>query len=70
MTQTPVHEWLRPRLEQLLADGVAAGFVREAVLAVLVDLATSVSVEKEPLPEEPPVHGPWLEATPGLTIRP
>jgi len=70
MTQTPVHDWLRPRLEQLIADGTAAGFEREAVLAVLVDLATAPPIDTVPLPEEPPVHGPWLEPTEGLQIRP
>jgi hypothetical protein len=70
MTQTPVHDWLLPRLEQLIADGAAAGFEREAVLAVLVDLATSAPIDTAPLPEEPPVHGPWLEPTEGLQIRP
>ncbi len=70
MTQTPVHDWLLPRLQQLIADGGAAGFAREAVLAVLVDLATAPPIDKEPLPAEPPVHGPWLEPTEGLQVRP
>lgn len=38
---TPLHDWLRPRLEALFRDALARGFDREAVAAVLVDLVTT-----------------------------
>lgn len=41
MTATPLHDWLRPRLAALFDDALAAGFAREAVAAVLVDLVTA-----------------------------
>jgi len=42
MSATPVHDWLRPRLERLLRDAEAAGIPREASLAALIDLITLI----------------------------
>ena len=41
MSQTPLHDWLSARLETLLREALAAGFERDAVVAVLIDLVTS-----------------------------
>ena len=41
MTETPLHDWLRPRLDALLQDAEAAGFAREAAVAVLLDLVSA-----------------------------
>ena len=41
MTDTPAHDWLRPRLEQLVTEAEAAGIERSVAIAVLTDLATS-----------------------------
>ena len=38
MSTTPLHDWLRPRLDLLFAEANAAGFEREAALAVLTDI--------------------------------
>jgi hypothetical protein len=41
MTETPVHDWLRPRLAELVRQAEAAGFDRDTVIAVLSDLIDS-----------------------------
>jgi hypothetical protein len=53
MTQTPLHDWLTPRLARLVADAVAAGFARDATVAVIVDLATGAPFDTAPAPAEP-----------------
>ncbi|MCQ8276838.1 hypothetical protein NFI95_00035 [Acetobacteraceae bacterium KSS8] len=37
---TPAHDWLRPRLDQLLADAEAHGIEREIAVAVVTDIVT------------------------------
>jgi hypothetical protein len=49
MTDTPLHDWLRPRLAALYQEALAAGFPREAVAAVLVDLATAPPFDTMPV---------------------
>jgi hypothetical protein len=70
MSQTPLHDWLRPRLDRLLAEAGNAGFEREAVLAVLTDLATSPGYVYLPPPAETEMRGPWPEETEAGTIHP
>lgn len=41
MSDTPVHNWLRPRLADLVRQAERAGFDRQTVIAVLTDLITS-----------------------------
>jgi hypothetical protein len=53
MSETPLHNWLRPRLAALVQDAVAAGFGREAVVAVLGDLVTAAPFDTAPPPAEP-----------------
>jgi hypothetical protein len=36
--ETPLHDWMTPRLEQLLAEAERAGFARDAAVAVVIDL--------------------------------
>lgn len=38
---TTLHDWLRPRLGVLFREAVAAGFEREAVAAVMLDLVST-----------------------------
>ena len=38
MTETPVHDWLRPRLAELVRQAEGAGFDRDTVISVLSDL--------------------------------
>ena len=40
MTDPPAQDWLRPRLERLLADAEAAGIERSIAVAVLTDIVT------------------------------
>jgi hypothetical protein len=41
MTETPVHDWLRPRLAEMVQQAEGAGFDRDTVIAVLSDLIDS-----------------------------
>lgn len=41
MSDTPVHDWLRPRLIELLRQAEIAGLERAIVVAVLTDLVTA-----------------------------
>ncbi len=41
MSDTTIHDWLRPRLASLVQAGVARGFDPEAVVATMIDLAES-----------------------------
>lgn len=34
----PAEDYLRPKLDSLIEEGVSAGFSRDVVLAVLIDL--------------------------------
>ncbi len=36
--ETPLHDWMTPRLENLLAEAERAGFARDAAVAVAIDL--------------------------------
>lgn len=38
--ETPLHDWLRPRLHALWREAKTAGFAPDAVAAALIDLAT------------------------------
>ena len=60
MSETPLHDWLRPRLDQLFRDAAAAGFERDVVLVVINDLVSSVPLDTAPLPVDEPesAHGP------------
>jgi hypothetical protein len=40
MTATPAHDWLQPRLEQLLMEAEAAGIERSIAVAVVTDIIT------------------------------
>jgi hypothetical protein len=50
MADTPLHTWLRRRLQKLLEEAVVAGFARDAAEAVLIDLATSTEFNDAPPP--------------------
>ncbi len=41
ISDTPVHDWLRPRLAELVQQAEHAGFLREAIVAVIMDLITA-----------------------------
>jgi hypothetical protein len=35
---TPVHDWVLPRLEALIAEGVTGGMDRQVIVAVITDI--------------------------------
>jgi hypothetical protein len=41
MSETPVHDWLRPRLAELVRQAERAGFAKDTVIAVITDLITA-----------------------------
>jgi hypothetical protein len=47
--ETPVHDWLRPRLAALVQQAVRAGFARETVIAVITDLITAPPLDAQPV---------------------
>jgi hypothetical protein len=51
-SDTPVHDWLRPRLADLVQQAERAGFLREAVVAVIMDLMTAPPYDDAPPPVE------------------
>ena len=54
MTDEPIHDWLRPRLRDLVAQAEAAGFNRQTVIAVLIDEITGPGFN-DPPPKPAPV---------------
>ncbi len=46
MTQTPAHEWMLPKLIELLAEAENAGIARDVAVAVLTDLITDPDFNK------------------------
>lgn len=40
MTDTPAHDWLLPRLQQMLIEAERAGIDRSVAVSVLTDLIT------------------------------
>ena len=51
MSETPVHDWLRPRLADLVRQAERAGFARETVIAVITDLITAPPFSQAPRAE-------------------
>jgi hypothetical protein len=41
LSDTPLHDFARPRILELLKDACAQGFPRDAVVAVLIDIVTA-----------------------------
>ena len=57
MSNSPVHEWLTPRLRALVRAAEEAGFQRQIVVAVITDLITGPAYNAPPEsapPGEPP----------------
>lgn len=55
MSKTPLHDWIKPRLQKLVDDAIAAGFDPMTVTAVLTDILASTNLDHQPptaLPEE------------------
>ena len=55
MSQTPLHDWIKPRLQKLVDDAITAGFDPLTVTAVLTDIIATTNLDHQPLtplPEE------------------
>ncbi len=50
MPGTPIHDWLQPLLERLVQEGAARGFDKQAVVATMIDLASSENFSVSPPP--------------------
>ena len=48
MSQTPVHDWMLPRLQRLVDEAIAAGFDPLKVTAVLTDILASTNLDHQP----------------------
>ena len=44
MSETPVHDWVRPRLHALVQEAIAAGYDPVTVTAVVTDLVASTDL--------------------------
>jgi len=53
MTSTPVRDWVSPRLTAMVAEAVAAGMDRLAVVAVITDLIEGGEFNTVALAEDP-----------------
>jgi hypothetical protein len=38
MTETPIRDWMLPKLAALIVDAEAQGFNRDAIIAVITDI--------------------------------
>jgi hypothetical protein len=55
---TPIHDWVSPRLDAMLADAVKAGMDRQIVVAVMTDIIASSAYNEAVTPPEDPVLNP------------
>jgi hypothetical protein len=53
MTDQPLHEWLRPKLLNLLHEAEKAGYDRSPIVAVMGDIMMDPTFNTAPLPPEP-----------------
>ena len=76
MASTPVHDWVKPRLDALVAEAVKNGMDRQVVVAVLTDIVEGpdynqvVTTEADQIapdgrtdPRQEPVPGSALPVT-------
>lgn len=54
MSQTPTHDWIRPRLQALVDEAIAAGFDPLTVTAVITDILASTDLDHQPGTPPPP----------------
>jgi hypothetical protein len=48
MSETPVHDWVMPRLQALVDDAIRAGFDALTVTAVITDILASTNLDHLP----------------------
>jgi hypothetical protein len=69
-TDSPVHEFLLPRLSALVAEAVASGIARDVAVAVLIDLVTSPGFDTaapDPRDDSAP-HPIWTRDTTSVVL--
>lgn len=52
MADTPVHDWIKPRLDALLAAALAQGMDRDVVVAVLTDIVEGPGYNRAEVTED------------------
>jgi hypothetical protein len=70
---TPVHHWIVPRLDALIADGVKNGMNREVLVAVLIDIIqgpgyNDAVVREEDAPPPSELTDPTQEPVPTTVL--
>jgi hypothetical protein len=53
MSEQPLHDWLRPRLEKLIHEAESAGYGRVPTIAIIADLMMDSSFNEAPVTREP-----------------
>ena len=66
---TPVHDWIVPRLDALIAEGVRSGIDRQVLVAVITDIVegpgyNDVMVREEDAPQPTGLTDPTQEPIP------
>jgi hypothetical protein len=56
MTERPIHDWMLPRLQRLLAEAATAGFARAPCVAVIADIMMTPEFNTAPPPPEPEIR--------------
>ena|ERR1700712_1128155 len=52
---TPIHDWVRPRLDNLLAEAIGKGMDRDAVVAVMTNIVEGPDYNNGVAPPEDPI---------------
>ncbi len=54
MSQTPIHDWIMPRLQKLVDEAIQQGFEPLTVTAVITDIIASTVFDHQPPTQIPP----------------
>lgn len=66
---TPIHDYLRPRVTALVGEAIARGMAQDAVVAVLIDIVTSPGFDTAaPNPATDSDIRPDWERHPGVVL--
>jgi hypothetical protein len=52
MPTTPVHDWIKPRLDALVEEAIKAGMARDVIVAVLTDIVEGPGYNRAEITEE------------------
>jgi hypothetical protein len=71
-SQSPVRDYLLPRVAALVSDAVAAGAARDVVVAVIIDIITSPQFDTaapDPRADSAP-HPDWERSADAVLVNP